>query len=150
MAHAIEQKHHLPANREDLQIWDKDLTPNQQLSVADIRVNLPENIGKKNKDPAFILKVAEKTIANYPEDTIKIYTDGTAFKGALQAGYGVLVEYPDQTRDELCNPSGKTCCIYGAESLAIEAALHHMTTIFTAYSSKLKDIVIFSDYQSVL
>ena len=40
MAHAIEQKHHLPANREDLQIWGNDMPPNQQLSVADIRVNL--------------------------------------------------------------------------------------------------------------
>jgi len=118
--------------------------------MAYIKTDLIEKIEKKNTDPIHIMIGAEKTIASYPEDIIQIYTDGSAFKGTLHAGYGVRIEYPDRSCDELCNPCGAICSNYEAEATAIEAALHHLSGIFTIYPSKQRNVVIFSDCKSIL
>ena len=51
---------------------------------------------KKDTDPVDLLIAAEQTIGQYPEDEIHVYTDGSAFKGTVNAGYGAHI-YNTQT-----------------------------------------------------
>ena len=143
IAFKIEEKHHLPTNRENLIVMNKDVPPNKHLHPVSIVTNLINNKEKDSPDPL-------DTIASYPEDTIKVYVDGAAFKGALHAGYGVQIKYPDGTCNELCGPCGGACSIFEAETFAIEAAIHHLTAVLTVYPTKRKDVVVFSDCRSVL
>ena len=38
-----------------------------------------------------------QTVQEYPDNWIKVYTDGSAFKGTANAGYGVRIEHTDKT-----------------------------------------------------
>jgi ribonuclease HI len=98
----------------------------------------------------FFYLEAERTILTYPDDWIYVYTDESAFKGTLNAGYGARIEYPDKTCKELHSPCGSFCTNYEAEALAIEATIKHLSTVFAETPAKVEDIVIFTDGLSVL
>ena len=59
------------------------------------------------------MNTAKKTIVIYPEEWIHVYTDGSAFKGIMNAGFGSRVEFLDQkgrnflTHVELYAPTKK-------------------------------------------
>ena len=53
-----------------------------------------------------------KTVQEYPDNWIQVYTDGSAFKGTMNAGYGVRIEYADKTSEEIFNPCGVFCSNY--------------------------------------
>ena len=86
----------------------------------------------------------------YSDEWIHIYTDGSAFKGTMNAGYGSRIQYPDHSTDELFNPCGIHCSNFEAEAIAIEASLHHLSNIFTLDVERQNNVVIFSDAKSVL
>ncbi|GFR99150.1 hypothetical protein ElyMa_006367600 [Elysia marginata] len=90
---------------------------------------------------------AQKTLDTYPEHWIHVYTDGSAFKGTINGGYGVTVriQYPDKTKEELSESCGSYCSNYEAEAFAIEAAVFQLTSVFSLYPEKTQNIVIFSD-----
>ena len=51
-------------------------------------MSLIEDINKENV--VYLMNTAQKTIDSY-----HIYTDGSAFKGIMNAGYGSRVQFPD-------------------------------------------------------
>ena len=66
----------------------------------------------------------QETIDSYPDEWIHLYTDGSAFKGTMNAGYGARIEYADKTCNDIHSPCGVFCSNCEAEELAIEAAIH--------------------------
>ena len=96
------------------------------------------------------MRASHQTIDSYPDDWIHTYTDGSAFKATTKAGYGVLIQYPDGSSDELSEACGEICSNYEAEITAIEAALYHLGTVFSILPHKACDMVIFTDSMSLL
>ncbi|GFR87317.1 ribonuclease H [Elysia marginata] len=93
---------------------------------------------------------AQKTLDTYPEHWIHVYTDGSALKGKINGGYGVRIQYPDKTKEELSEFCGSNCSSYEAETFAKEAAVFRLTSVFSLYPEKTQNIVIFLDSKSVL
>ena len=91
-----------------------------------------------------------KTVQEYPDNWTQVYTDGSAFKGTINAGYGVRIEYTDKTTEEFFNPCGALCSNYKAEALAIEAPIHHLQQQFTLSKESIQNVVVFTDSMSVL
>ena len=102
VADNLKDKYHLPANREPLSIFDKEHPPNIIMKTPTIKTKLIEDISKKNSDTVYLMLTAQKTIDSYPEEWIHIYTDGSAFKGIMNAGYGSRINFPE----ELCDACG--------------------------------------------
>ena len=150
VADNLKDKYHLPANREPLSIFDKEHPPNIIMKTPTIKTKLIEDISKKNSDTVYLMLTAQKTIDSYPEEWIHIYTDGSAFKGIMNAGYGSRIKFPDRTCEELFDACGAYNSNYEAEARAIEATLHRLSDIFTQKEKEIDDIVIFSDAKSVL
>ena len=150
-AETLREKFHLPDNREMLSPFDCESPPYSQQELPEINSQLVEkDITKRNTDIVQLMSTAQKTIDKYPDSFIHVYTDGSAFKGTMNAGYGSNIQYPDQTRDELFDSCGLNCSNFEAEALAIEVSLHHLTNVFELTLEKKSDIVVFSDAKSVL
>ena len=150
-AETLREKFHLPDNREMLSPFDCESPPYSQQELPEINSQLVEkDITKRNTDIVQLMSTAQKTIDKYPDSFIHVYTDGSAFKGTMNAGYGSNIQYPDQTRDELFDSCGLNCSNFEAEALAIEVSLHHLTNVFELTPEKKSDIVVFSDAKSVL
>ena len=79
-----------------------------------------------------------------------MYTDGSAFKATVKAGYGVYIIHPNKTCEKLQGACGEICSNYEAEVIAIKTALEHLHQIFQEQPSAAKDMVIFSDSRSAL
>lgn len=62
---------------------------------------------------------AERTMLSCPDELIHVYTDGSAFKGKVNAGYGARMTHPDKTCKELHSPCGRFCTFYEAETFAM-------------------------------
>ena len=91
-----------------------------------------------------------KTIQSYPENWTQIYTDGSAMKGTVNAGYGVKILYPEQKSEEISCPCGALCSNFEAETLSIEAALHQVKQRYIVNNTPNANIVIFTESKSVL
>ena len=126
------------------------MPPNVTLYKPEINLDLKTKVNKKNDDLINLKITGLKTIQSYPDDCIHVYTDGSAMKGTVNAGYGAKINYPEETTEEISNPCGALCSNFEAETLAIEAALHQIRQRYTANSTSKTDIVIFTDSKSVL
>ena len=91
-----------------------------------------------------------ETIDQYSKDWIHVYTDGSAFKATVNAGYGAIVFHPDGQKDELSNPCGSFCSNFVAEKEAIARSISHLTDTFDRDPKKAQNIVIFTDSLSAL
>ena len=60
-----------------------------------------------------------QTIQEYPDNCTHVYTDGSAFKGTVNAGYGARLEFSDKSLEEIANPCGANGSNFEAEALAI-------------------------------
>ena len=49
---------------------------------------------------------AEDSIADYPNNWIHVYTDGSAFENSTYAGCGVLIHFPDGQKQEISKACG--------------------------------------------
>jgi ribonuclease HI len=145
----IQDRYHLPEKRQQTSRVNKELPPNTQYKGPDIYVDIHNQIDK-NDDPVLLSITSRKTIDTYPDDWIHIYTDGSATKATVKAGFGVLVHHPDGTSEELYGPCGEYCNNYEAEITAIETAVYHLNTMFDIIPSKKKNTVIFTDSKSAL
>ena len=76
------------------------LPPYLPLKGATINTKLIGNCSKKS-DPLILKTSALETIDSYPKDWIHTYTDGSAFKATINAGYGATVNYPDGSKNEI-------------------------------------------------
>ena len=70
-------------------------------------------------EPVKISRVSLQTIDSYSDQWIHVYTDCSAFWGTSNAGYGILIHYPDGSSGQLSGASN-----YDAEIAAIETACH--------------------------
>ena len=147
---ALQEKHHLPTNRERETTVNKTIPPNISLRKPIVQQDLKHKVNKKTDDLINLKITGLETIQSYPDHWIHVYTDGSALKGTVNAGYGVKIFYPDEKPETISNPCGALCSNFEAETLAIEAALHQITQRNIAKNTPTTDIVIFSDSKSVL
>ena len=140
----------LPENREAVYLFDADYNFDSQKKAPCIKKQLVKDIGKKQSDQLDLMNTALKTIDQYPDEWVYIYTDGSASNGTRDAGYGVRLQYPDMSCIELSGPCGMFCTNYEAEAIAIETALKEISSTYSENHTVRKDIVIFTDAMSVL
>ena len=150
LAEDLQEKHRLSENRECESLFDQDLPPHRELQKPQINLQLDTCFNKKDSDAAELLIAAERTIDKYPEDCIHVYTDGSAFKGTKNAGYGSRIQHPDKTCEEIFDACGSDRSNYEAEAEAIQASLQNISKHFKDKTKAKKDIVVFSDAKSVL
>ena len=146
----LEDKHHLPTNREPIKKSLEQHPPFHSMAKPTIKEDLITNTNKRDADIIQLMTAAQKTINTYSDELIHIYTDGSAFKSTKRAGYGASIHFPDQTCYELSDSCGLNSSNFEAEAVAIEASLHHVGNVFTIAPAKRTDVVIFSDAKSVL
>ena len=91
-----------------------------------------------------------ETIDQFSKEWIHIYTDGSAFKATVNAGYGAIINYHNGEKEEIYSPCGSFCSNFVAEKVAILDALKHVTNSFEKAPNKVKDVVIFTDSLSAL
>ena len=82
-------------------------------------------------------------MSNTANDCIHVFTDGSAFKGTVNAGYGVRIEFPDGTGDEISEPCGDLCSNFEAEVIAIKSSLERIKDQFKIQSQDKSNVVIF-------
>ena len=148
-AHDLNQKCHLPELRAKT-TRVSEVPPNTSLPCPEIRTHLIDSSVNKKSDIIDLKNAANTTISSYPDNWIHIYTDGSAFKATVNAGYGALICLPDGSSEELSAACGSVCSNYEAELLGIEASCKHLTTLFKNNPSHVANTVIFTDSMSAL
>ena len=146
----IQMKHHLPDNREMEDFRKNNPPPNENLYEPIIKLELKENVSKKTTDPLELQLTGEQTIMDYPDNWIHVYTDGSAFKGTINAGLGARIEYPDGSLEEIAIPCGSLCSNFDAEAHAMKSAIDSIKGTFDMNPDLAADVVIFTDSKSVL
>ena len=146
----IQEKHQLPSNREIEDFRKKNPSPNEFFYEPNINLELKENVSKKRSDPIELHLTGVRTIMDYPDDWTHVYTDGSAFKGTINAGLGARIEYPDGSLAEMAIPCGTLCSNFDAEAHAIKAALDSIITTYDMNPDLATNVVVFSDSKSVL
>ena len=139
----------MPDEREPIVLFDAINNPSKKMLLPTIKEQMIENVTKKD-EPAVLLTTALATIDTYPEDWIKIYTDGSATNGTTNAGYGSYVQLPDGTKEEIYSSCGKYCSNYEAEAAAIIESLNFVSNLLKQNTINKTNIVILSDAKSVL
>ena len=148
-AQDLQQKCYLPDNR-SITKRVSEIPPQKKIILPEINLKLNDESLTKKTDITKLKEAAEKTIASFPDSWIHIYTDGSAFKATVNAGYGALICFPDGSAKELSAACGSTCSNYEAELLGIQAALTFLKTTFQNNPSILTNTVIFTDARSAL
>ena len=148
-AQAINEKHHLPEERELLQ-KAATLPPGHELKCCTILPYLLDPSITKSSDPNILKMATLDTINNYATTIVHVYTDGSALKATTNAGAGILLKYPDSSTIETSIACGKHCSNYKAEVIAIDHAINAIHSQFTFNIKTPTDIVIFTDSQSAL
>lgn len=150
--HVVEElktKHHLPENRENIQRVNKFIPPFIEMTQPIINKSLPDNINKSS-DPNILKMAALEVIDSYPKESIHVYTDGSAFKATINAGYGTKIKHPNGDSTELYKACGSFSSNYIAEQMAIGAALDSLRETFDSSPDSGRDVVIFTDSLSAL
>jgi ribonuclease HI len=145
-------KHHLPTDRKQITTINKQ-PPCHQVTTPLVKTELSDPTVNRNTLPTFLKSVCFETICSYPEDAIHVYTDGSAFKGTIKAGYGAFIKYPFTHPDDypqIFGPCGKFCSNYTAEIIAVEKALRKVLVDFEDGIIPPDDIIVFSDSKSTL
>ena len=145
----LQARHYLPENRENIQRINRDIPSHFELRQPIINKTLPGNLSRKS-DPNILKLTALEAIDSYPKDSIHIYTDGSAFKATINAGYGAKIIYPNGNKTELFDSCGSFSSNFVAEQQAIEAALQSVQNKFASLTEPRNDIVIFTDSLSTL
>ena len=146
----LQEKHHMPENREPEISLSKEMPPNKTILTPEINLELVENVSKKHTDPVELNLIGIRTILAYPEQSVLVYTDGSADKGTINAGFGARIEYTDRSCDEISEPCGDCCSNYEAEALAISESIKTISKTFKENPNKIERCVIFTDSQSCL
>ena len=144
----LSEKENFPKERQPLSIIPEN-PPHQILKRPSTHAKLSEAADKSTPQP--ILKVITyETIANYPEDIIHAYTDGSAVRATLNGVYGSVIYTPNSDPMYLSGPCGAHCTNYEAEIIAIQQTLLNILELFENGTVEPTDIVIFSDSQSAI
>ena len=142
-------KCHLPNEREPIHRVLK-IPPHIKTRPPEVVTHLKNQNANKKTDPVLLRIEAEDTILTYPLEWIHIYTDGSAFKATVNAGYGAWICFPDGKSKEIFDACGSTCSNYDAEVKGIRSALEYLYTAFQENPEQVTNTVIFSDSKSAL
>ena len=74
-------------------------------------------------EPNILKLCAQETVNSYSTSAIHAYTDGSAFKVTINAGFGILLKYPYGSSSEYSDSCGTNCSNYEAEKIAIKTAM---------------------------
>ena len=144
LAEELNEKHHLPEDREETERVS-NIPPNTSFIIPQINTTLMDSSVNKATDYNILKLSAMETIDSYPKGWIHAYTDGSAFKATINAGYGSLITFPDKTQKELSAPCGEFCTNYDAEVHAISETLSYIITKYKNETVHPENLVIFSD-----
>ena len=150
--HIVEElktKHHMPQNRQNNERADITLPPHRITEVPTIRKSLFNGANKKS-DPNILKLGALETIDSYPKAWTHTYTDGSAFKATINAGYGAKIDYPNGKTEKIFDSCGSFCSNYVAEQEAISKACTQIHQTFQSYPSLVSNVVIYTDSLSTL
>ena len=145
----LQDRHFLPENREPLQRVNPNIPPHLHIKKPEIKKTLLDK-SRKDAYPVALKHSALETIDSYPSSWIHSYTDGSAFKGTINAGYGSVIFLPDGSKKEVYNSSGSYCNNFIAEQQAITTTANHVSHLFDTTSFPKRDVVIFTDSLSTL
>ena len=145
----LQVRHYLPDNREQIQRVNTVIPPLFEMKEPIINKTLPDNLGR-NSDPNLLKLSALEVIDSYPKNSIHIFTDGSAFKATINAGYGATIRYPSGNKMELFDSCGSFSSNFVAEQKAIEAALQSVKDKFDSLTEPGNNVVIFTDSLSTL
>ncbi|GFS18047.1 ribonuclease H [Elysia marginata] len=112
----LQERCHLSNDRKPICRVPK-IRPNKEIKSPEVITHLKNQDTNKKTDPALLKLEAEITILTYPPYWIHIYTDGSAFKATVNAGYGVYACFPDGTSKEIYGACGETCSNHEAETI---------------------------------
>ena len=124
--------------------------PHIQLQLPEIKLELKHQDVNKKSDPVTLKLATEDTIISYPQNWIQIYTDGSAFKTTINAGYGSWIVLPDDTSHEISQPCGSMCSNFEAETMGIKAAVEYINTLFQSNPTNITNIVVYTDSKAAL
>ena len=148
-ANTLEASHHLPTERE-VENKFASIDPWTNLKMPTIKSSLNDENVNKSTDPNILKLAALETIDSYPTTAVHVYTDGSAFKGTVFAGYGVHMQYPDGSSFDFSNACGQICSNYEAEITALRSAVELAHQSFELGEHDPTDIIIFTDSKSAL
>ena len=143
------KQYYLPTNRkcekryQASNPWDSSID-------AEIRTTLIDSTVNKTTSPIIRKSTALETIDSYPKTAVQAFTDGSAFKATVFAGFGAHLKFPDGSFENLSEPCGNICSNYVAEIKAIKATLNFTNNLFEQKMKEPTDLVIFTDSQSAL
>ena len=104
----------------------------------------------KEAEPNILKLCVQETINSYSTSAIHAYTDGSPFKATTNAGFGILLKYPDGSSSEYSDSCGTNCSNYEAEKIAIKTAMQLIYQRFELSESNPTDVIIFSDSKYAL
>ena len=145
----LEENHQLPPNRLPLQKCS-DFPPWMEIKQPLIKTSLLDASINKSSDPNALKLCALETIDSYPASAIHAYTDGSAFKGTIFAGFGIYLKFPDRTFYKFSDACGMYCSNFEAEIAALKSAIEHCHLSFEQEEREPCDIVVFTDSESAL
>ncbi|XP_055891896.1 uncharacterized protein LOC129927346 [Biomphalaria glabrata] len=141
----------LPQNRAALALHGAS-SPANAPGVPEVRKSLIDPEVNKKCTKTVLRNTARKTVAQYPADSIKVYTDGSTREnlGQKTFGYGVVVRFPGSTEnDEILGAcSGRSN--YVAEMVAIQNAVEYIEERLNEKTAQPSPIVLFTDSLSSL
>ena len=140
-----EKTQHLPATRMAENKFPRP-APWETLLLPVIKISLIDT----PDDVANLKEKAQQTITSYQTPAIHAYTDGSAFKGTRSAGYGIYLEYPDDTHYRHSEACGLHCSTFEAENKAIQSCIQILHQQFDLEEKQPCNTVIFSDSKAVL
>ncbi|KAK6983221.1 ribonuclease h [Biomphalaria glabrata] len=139
----------LPQNRAALVLaWAS--SPAFAPGLPEVRRSLIDPEVNKKCTKAILQSTVRKTIAQYPADTIKMFTDGSTRENLGQKTSGYGVRFPDSTENDeiLCPCSGMSN--YVAEMIAIQNAVEYIEERLNEKTSQPSPIVLFTESLSCL
>uniref|UniRef100_A0A2C9M4E0 ribonuclease H n=1 Tax=Biomphalaria glabrata TaxID=6526 RepID=A0A2C9M4E0_BIOGL len=141
----------LPQNRAALALHGAS-SPANAPGVPEVRKSLIDPEVNKKCTKTVLRNTARKTVAQYPTDSIKVYTDGSTREnlGQKTSGYGVVVRFPGSTENNeiLGACSGRSN--YVAEMVAIQNAVEYIEERLNEKTAQPSPIVLFTDALSSL
>ena len=137
----LQEKHHLPVRREPIRRVPATLPPHLNILKPEIKGALLDN-SKKSSNPVGLKFSALETIDSYPLTWIHSYTDGSAFKGTVNAGYGSVIRFPDGVKKEVYNSNtGRTSPSFLlCRDEGINSNCFHMNVKFFKGNTAIKNI----------
>ena len=141
----------LPTERE-LERKLQNVPPWQHLHQPKIVTSLLDTKKKQKKQSLTPINYVprKQLIATVHQLSMLTQMDGSAFKATINAGFRILLKYPDGSSSEYSDSCGTNCSNYGAEKIAIKRAIQLIHQRFELSESNPTNVIIFSDAKSAL